>query len=40
MRMWKKTIKHQNRLTAVNSLEENLFFLQDHFREHLAIHRS
>ena len=27
MRMWKKTIKHQNRLTAINALEENLFML-------------
>ena len=29
MRMWKKTIKHQNRMKAQNSLEEKLFMLQD-----------
>lgn len=40
MRMWKRTIKMQSRLAAINSLEENLFMLQDHFREHLAKHRS
>ena len=27
MRMWKKTIKHQNRMKAQNSLEEKLFIL-------------
>jgi dynein heavy chain len=37
--MWKKNIKQKNRLTAINSLEENLFMLQDHFRDHLAKHR-
>jgi dynein heavy chain len=35
MRMWKKTIKHINRLRAQNSLEEKLFILQEHFSEHL-----
>ncbi len=39
MRMWKKTIKHNNRMKAKNSLEEKLFMLQDHFRDHLSIHR-
>ena len=40
MRMWKKTIKHQNRMKAQNSLEEKLFMLQDHFSTHLAKHRT
>jgi len=40
MRMWKKTIKHQNRMKAQNSLEEKLFFLQDHFSDHLFTHRK
>jgi dynein heavy chain len=39
MRMWKKTIKHQNRMKAQTSLEEKLFMLQPHFGEHLAAHR-
>lgn len=39
MRMWKKTIKHQNRMKAQNSLEEKLFMLQDHFSHHLSLHR-
>lgn len=39
MRMWKKTIKHQNRMKAQNSLEEKLFVLQDHFSQHLQKHR-
>jgi hypothetical protein len=39
MRMWKKTIKHQNRMKAQNSLEEKLFMLQDHFSEHLFVHK-
>jgi hypothetical protein len=39
MRMWKKTIKHQNRMKAQNSLEEKLFVLQDHFSVHLQKHR-
>jgi hypothetical protein len=40
MRMWKKTIKHQNRMKAQNSLEEKLFMLQDHFSSHLTKHRQ
>lgn len=40
MRMWKKTIKHQNRMKAQNSLEEKLFILQDHFSNHLMKHRQ
>lgn len=40
MRMWKKTIKHQNRMKAQNSLEEKLFILQDHFSVHLMKHRQ
>jgi len=40
MRMWKKTIKHNNRMKAKNALEEKLFMLQNHFRDHLAIHRK
>lgn len=40
MRMWKKTIKHQNRMKAQNSLEEKLFILQDHFSVHLQKHRA
>ena len=40
MRMWKKTIKHQNRMKAQNSLEEKLFMLQPHFNEHLSHHRQ
>lgn len=40
MRMWKKTIKHQNRMKAQNSLEEKLFMLQDHFSNHLMKHRQ
>ena len=39
MMMWKKTIKHNNRMKAKNALEEKLFMLQPHFRDHLAIHR-
>lgn len=39
MRMWKKTIKHNNRMKAKNALEEKLFMLQPHFRDHLAHHR-
>ena len=38
--MWKKTIKHQNRMKAQNQLEEKLFMLQNHFSEHLAKHRE
>jgi len=34
MRMWKKTIKHQNRMKAQNSLEEKLFMLQYRSTEH------
>ena len=30
----------KNKLTSINKLEENLFMLQDHFRDHLAKHRS
>ena len=37
--MWKKTIKHNNRMKAKNALEEKLFMLQPHFQSHLAIHR-
>jgi len=40
MRMWKKTIKHQNRMKAQNALEEKLFILQDHFSKHLMKHRA
>jgi dynein heavy chain len=40
MRMWKKNIKQKNRLTAINSLEEHLFMLQDHFSHHLSVHRK
>ena len=40
MRMWKKRIKQNNRITAINSLEENLFMLQDHFSFHLSEHRK
>ena len=40
MRMWKKTIKHQNRVKAQNCLEEKLFILQDTFRVHLMKHRE
>jgi hypothetical protein len=40
MRMWKKTIKHQNRVKAQNQLEEKLFILQDTFRSHLMQHRN
>jgi dynein heavy chain len=40
MRMWKKTIKHQNRVKAMNQLEEKLFILQDTFRSHLMQHRT
>jgi hypothetical protein len=38
--MWKKTIKHQNRVKAMNHLEENLFILNDNFRVHLMKHRE
>ena len=38
--MWKKTIKHQNRIQAQNSLDEKLFMLQPTFGEHLQIHRK
>lgn len=40
MRMWKKTIKHMNRMRAQNALEEKLFILQDNFSYHLLQHRS
>lgn len=40
MRMWKKTIKQQNKMRAFNALEDNLFMLQDNFREHLLKHRK
>jgi len=40
MRMWKKTIKQENRTTATNSLEEKLFILKDFFGKHLFIHRK
>lgn len=39
MRMWKKTIKRQNRMRAQNSLDEKLFILQDFFGEYLSKHR-
>lgn len=40
MRMWKKTIKQQNKMKAFNLLDENLFILQENFREHLLKHRD
>jgi len=40
MRMWKKTIKHQNRIKAQNHLDEKLFMLQPHFSKHLYDHRK
>ena len=40
MRMWKKTIKHMQRMKAQNALEEKLFILQDHFSTHLFTHRK
>lgn len=40
MRMWKKTIKLNNRMKAKNALEEKLFMLQPYFQDHLATHRS
>jgi hypothetical protein len=40
MRMWKKTIKSQNKMKANNQLGENLFILQDKFRDRLFIHRK
>ena len=40
MRMWKKIIKQQNKMKAYNNLDENLFILQDYFREHLFKHRK
>lgn len=40
MRMWKKTIKQQNKMRAFNLLDENLFILQENFREHLLKHRD
>ena len=40
MRMWKKTIKHQNRMKAQNSLEERLFMLQEYFSDYLSKHRD
>ena len=40
MRMWKKTIKKQNRMRAQNALEEKLFILQEHFSSHLMTHRK
>jgi hypothetical protein len=40
MRMWKKTIKHQNRMKAQNQLEEKLFMLQPTFSEYLSKHRE
>ena len=40
MRSWRRNIKMKNKLTSINKLEENLFMLQDHFRDHLAKHRS
>ena len=39
MRMWKKTIKRQNRMKAQNSLDEKLFILQAYFGEYLSKHR-
>jgi len=40
MRMWKKTIKRQNRMRAMNSLDEKLFVLQDFFGDYLSKHRK
>lgn len=40
MRMWKKTIKRQQRVRSQNLLEEKLFMLQDHFSHHLSTHRK
>ena len=40
MRMWKKTIKSQNKMKANNQLGENLFILQDKFRDRLFTHRK
>ena len=39
MRMWKKTIKRQNRMKAQNSLDDKLFILQDFFGDYLSKHR-
>jgi dynein heavy chain len=40
MRMWRKTIKRENRVKAQNALEEKLFCLQETFDEHLMKHRK
>lgn len=40
MRLWKRRIKKQNKIRAFNSLDENLFILQENFREHLLKHRE
>lgn len=40
MRMWKKTIKRENRDKARNLLVEKLFFLQPTFDKHLMQHRK
>jgi hypothetical protein len=40
MRMWKKTIKRQQRVKHMNFLKERLFMLQDHFSSHLSVHRK
>ena len=40
MRLWKRMIKKQNKIKAFNLLDENLFILQENFREHLLTHRS
>jgi len=39
LRMWKKTIKRQNRVKAQKKLEDKLFILQDNFSQHLMKHR-
>lgn len=38
--MWKKTIKHNNRMKASNALTDKLFMLQNHYSTHLARHRE
>ena len=40
MRMWKRTIKQQNKMKANNALDEHLFILQENFRGHLFTHRK
>ena len=40
MRLWKRRIKQQNKMKALNLLDENLFILQENFREHLLKHRE